>query len=83
MSMFGNAKKTRAFNGNVAGVPFAFDTHKTAGDTSDSPSPERNPYENVEIAAAYADIAKDLITHAALTIGGVVAGVAIIKRICR
>ncbi len=45
--------------------------------------PDRNPFEGVEIAAAYAEVAKDFITHAALTIGGVMAGVAIIKRICK
>jgi hypothetical protein len=45
--------------------------------------PDRNPYEGVEIAAAYAEVAKDLITHAALTIGGVWAAVKIVERICK
>lgn len=40
-------------------------------------------WENVEIAAAYAEIAKDVITHAALTIGGVFAACKIIGRICK
>lgn len=38
---------------------------------------------NVEIAAAYAEIAKDVITHAAFTIGGVFAACKIIERICK
>lgn len=42
-----------------------------------------DPMLGPEIAAAYADIAKDLITHAALTIGGVYAACKIIGRICK
>lgn len=38
---------------------------------------------NVEIAAAYAEIAKDLVTHTALTVGGVWAACKIIGRICK
>lgn len=45
--------------------------------------PNRNIFEGVEVAAAYADIAKDVITHAALTIGGVWAACKIVERICR
>lgn len=45
--------------------------------------PKRNPFEGVEVAAAYADIAKDLIIHAALTIGGVWAACKIVERICK
>lgn len=47
------------------------------------PDPNRNIFEGVEVAAAYADIAKDVITHAALTIGGVWAACKIVERICR
>jgi hypothetical protein len=47
------------------------------------PDPNHNPFEGVEVAAAYADIAKDLITHAALTIGGVWAACKIVERICK
>lgn len=45
--------------------------------------PNEDPFEGVQIAAAYADIAKDLITHAALTIGGVYVACKIIGRICK
>lgn len=45
--------------------------------------PNRNPFEGVEVAAAYAEVAKDLITHAALTIGGVWAACKIVERICK
>lgn len=47
------------------------------------PGEDRNPMEGVEIAAAYAEIAKDVITHAALTVGGVFAACKIIERICK
>lgn len=42
-----------------------------------------DPFVGVQVAAAYADIAKDLITHTALTIGGVFAACKIIERICK
>jgi hypothetical protein len=45
--------------------------------------PNRNPFEGVEIAAAYAEVAKEFVTHAALTIGGVWAACKIVERICR
>lgn len=45
--------------------------------------PNRNPFEGVELAAAYSEVAKDFITHATLTIGGVFAACKIIERICR
>jgi hypothetical protein len=44
---------------------------------------ERNIFEGPEVAAAYAEIAKDLITHAALTIGGVFIACKIVGRICK
>lgn len=42
-----------------------------------------DPFETVELVQAYADIAKDLITHAAFTIGGVFAACKIVERICK
>jgi hypothetical protein len=42
-----------------------------------------DPFIGVQVAAAYADVAKDLITHAALTIGGVWAACKIVERICK
>jgi len=51
--------------------------------TSDEYDENRNPFEGVEVAAAYADVAKDLITHAALTIGGVFAVCKIVERLCK
>ena len=44
---------------------------------------DRNPFEGVEVAAAYAEVAKGFITHAALTIGAVYAGCKIVERICK
>lgn len=43
----------------------------------------KDPYEAVNVAAAYSAVAKDFITHTALTIGGVFAACKIIERICR
>lgn len=45
--------------------------------------PIRDPFEGPEILAAYSKVAKDFITHAALTIGGVYAACKIIERICK
>lgn len=45
--------------------------------------PNRNVFEGVEVAAAYAEVAKDVITHAALTVGGVWAACKIVERLCR
>lgn len=50
---------------------------KTDGDLS------TDPFIGVEVAAAYSAVAKDLITHAAVTIGGVFAACQIVKRICK
>jgi hypothetical protein len=49
----------------------------------DGPFITPDPMLGPEIAAAYAEVAKDLITHAALTIGGVYAACKIIGRICK
>lgn len=43
----------------------------------------RDPFEGVEVLAAYSEVAKDFITHTALTVGGVMAAYQIIKRICK
>lgn len=51
--------------------------------TGDEVDPNRNVFEGPEIAAAYAEVAKDFVTHAALTIGGVWAACKIIERICK
>lgn len=72
-------KRPRNFTGRVAGVPIDITTTKNGQETA----PDPDPYETIQLVQEYAEIAKDLITHAALTIGGVVAGVAIIKRICK
>lgn len=50
---------------------------------SDGPTIVSDPAEMVELVEAYAEIAKDFITHAALTIGGVYAACKIIGRICK
>lgn len=42
-----------------------------------------DPYEGVRVAAAYSDVAKDLITHAAVTIGVTFALCKIVDRLCR
>ena len=44
---------------------------------------DRNPYEGADVFAAYAEVAKDFITHTALTIGGVYAAYKIVERIFR
>jgi hypothetical protein len=47
-----------------------------AGDSED-------PMVGVQVAAAYADVVKDVVTHATLLIGGVYAACQIVKRLCR
>lgn len=49
---------------------------------SSSETPE-DPFVGVEVAAAYAEVAKDFITHAALTIGGAFCICKIVERICK
>jgi hypothetical protein len=44
---------------------------------------QRDPFEGVALAEAYAEVAKDFITHTALVIGGVFAACQIVKRICK
>lgn len=50
---------------------------------TETPSEINDIFEGVKAAAAYADIAKGLITHAALTIGGVYCVCKIVERICK
>lgn len=57
---------------------------KVVKDQPNEPTdPNRDPFEGVELAAAYSEVAKDFITHVAFTVGGVMAGYQIIKRICK
>lgn len=51
--------------------------------TSVEEDPNNNPYEGVEIAAAYAEVAKDFITHTALVVGGTFILCQIAKRLCK
>lgn len=48
-----------------------------------TPESDTDPFVGVQVAAAYADVAKDFITHATLTIGGVWAACKIVERICK
>lgn len=50
---------------------------------SGTSAPERDPMENVVVVAAYAEIVKDVVTHTALTVGGVFAVCKIVERICK
>lgn len=50
--------------------------------SSDSPE-ESNIFESVEVAAAYAEIIKNVVTHTALVIGGVFIVCKIVERVCR
>lgn len=45
--------------------------------------PQQNPYEGVEVAAAYSKIAKDFVTHTALTVGGVWIACKIVGKLCK
>lgn len=51
--------------------------------THDVIDADYDPMQNVAVVEAYAEIAKDFITHAAFTIGGVFAACKIIERICK
>lgn len=50
---------------------------------NESSEGERNIFEGADVAAAYAEVIKDVVTHTALTVGGVWAAVLIIRRICK
>lgn len=54
---------------------------KTEGD--EQTTEQFDPMQGPEIAAAYAEVAKDFITHTALVVGGVMSAYQIIKRICK
>lgn len=69
----------RTFKNKTIGVK-VLDDRDINGAENES---DRDPWENVEIASAYAEIAKDLVTHTALTVGGVWAACKIIGRICK
>lgn len=49
----------------------------------DHEAPSNDAFKNVELAAAYADVVKDLITHAAVTVGVVYSACKIISRLCK
>lgn len=42
-----------------------------------------DPFEGVEVAAAYAEVAKNFITHTALVVGGVYSLCKVVERICK
>lgn len=65
--------KNRSFNVKVVKDPV----------NGSEPDETTDPFEGVQVAAAYAEVAKDFVTHTALVIGGVFAACKIIERICR
>lgn len=74
MSLLGRTMRNRTI-----GVKVLDDSVINGADTD----PSRDPYEGVDVVAAYAEIAKDLVTHTAFTIGGVFAVCKIIERLCK
>lgn len=57
---------------------------KVVNDKDGTPvDPNADPFEGVEVAAAYAEVAKDFITHTVVTIGIAFAGYKILERLCR
>lgn len=69
----------RTFRNKTIGVKVLDDRDFTDNEAAS----DRDPFEGVEVAAAYAEITKDLVTHTALTVGGVWAVCKIIGRICK
>lgn len=59
------------------------DTQPNADGTSPLIIDSIDPMLGPEVASAYAEVAKDFITHAALTIGGVYCVCKIVGRICK
>jgi hypothetical protein len=51
--------------------------------TEPEDDPNRDPFEGVEVLAAYSEVVKDFITHTAVTVGVYMAAYQIIKRICK
>lgn len=49
----------------------------------DETNATNDPFEGPDVAAAYSAVAKDFISHAAVTIGGVWAICKIVERICK
>lgn len=70
----------RALRNKTIGVKLLDDRDMASGETVVD---DADPFLGVEVAAAYAEIAKDLVTHTALTVGGVWAVCKIIGRICK
>lgn len=70
----------RAMKNTTIGVKVLDDRTLNGGAEVDS---DYDPMVGVQVAAAYAEIAKDLVTHTALTVGGVWAACKIIGRICK
>lgn len=66
------------FKNRAVKMTFVKDQEKSSESTED-----RNIFEGAEVASAYAAVAKDFVTHTALTIGGVWAACKIVERICR
>lgn len=56
---------------------------KPAKGQSEETETNKDPYEAVNVAAAYSAVAKDFVTHTALVVGGVWAGCKIVERICK
>lgn len=56
---------------------------KMGKDPKVAPETEEEMLANVEIVATYAAIAKDVVTHTALVVGGVWCLCKIVERICR
>lgn len=81
MSLLGN-RATSAFMRNRSIQVKVVKDQDSSGEIIDA-DPNRNPMEGVEVAAAYAEIAKDFITHTALVIGGTFAVCQIIKKVCK
>lgn len=52
-------------------------------DSVDTTDPNYNPFEQVEIASAYAEVAKDFITHTAVTVTAAFVVCKLVERICR
>jgi hypothetical protein len=70
MSILGN----RSFNVKVI---------KDKPANGDGPFITPDPMLGPEVAAAYAEVIKDIVTHTALVVGGVYAACKIIGRICK
>ncbi len=52
-------------------------------DQDNETASDRDPFMGPVVAAAYAEVLKDVVTHTALTVGGVWAACKIVGRICK